>query len=130
MQRDDAGEDQAQLPVAERIFVITARHVGPGVSGGQREALCHLVGGMADSSRAPATAWWVHFARNRRGPVGALAQVAVISQNLNQIVVQSSRDVTSHYLVNGVRRAFVDWQVVAAGQEHEVFHLALSCDRH
>ena len=50
-------------------------------------------------------------------PVGALAQIAVISQDLNQIVVQSSRDVTFHYHVYGVRRAFVDWQVVAAGPE-------------
>jgi hypothetical protein len=46
-------------------------------------------------------------------PVGALAQVAVISRDLNQIVVASSRDVTFDYIVHGVRRAYRDWQVVA-----------------
>lgn len=50
-------------------------------------------------------------------PVGELAQMAVMSQDLNQIVVRSSREVTFHYHVNGIRRAFKDWQVVAEGHE-------------
>jgi hypothetical protein len=50
-------------------------------------------------------------------PVGALAQMAVISRDLNQIVVRSSRDITFDYHVNGIRRAFKDWQVVAEGSE-------------
>ena len=45
--------------------------------------------------------------------VGGLTQIAVMSQDLHQIVVQSTRDVTFHYHVYGVRRAFQDWQVVA-----------------
>ena len=50
-------------------------------------------------------------------PVGEFAQMAVFSQDLSQIVVRSTREVTFHYLVQGVRRAFKDWQVVAEGQE-------------
>jgi hypothetical protein len=52
-------------------------------------------------------------------PVGELAQIAVMSQDLNQIVVRSSRDVTFHYHVNGIRRAFKDWQVVTEGHEFQ-----------
>jgi hypothetical protein len=48
-------------------------------------------------------------------PVGELAQMAVMSQDLNQIVVRSSRDVTFHYHVNGIRHMFRDWQAVAEG---------------
>jgi hypothetical protein len=47
----------------------------------------------------------------------ALAQMAVMSQDLNQIVVRSSRDVTFYYHVNGIRHAFRDWQVVAEDKE-------------
>ena len=50
-------------------------------------------------------------------PIGELAQIAVISRDLNRIVVRSSRDATFDYLVHGVRRAFKDWQVVAEGRE-------------
>jgi hypothetical protein len=50
-------------------------------------------------------------------PVGEFAQMAVFSQDLSQIVVRSTREVTFHYLVQGVRRAFKDWQVLAEGQE-------------
>jgi hypothetical protein len=48
-------------------------------------------------------------------PVGELAQMAVMSEGLNQVVVRSSSDVTFHYQVNGIRRAFRDWQAVAEG---------------
>lgn len=50
-------------------------------------------------------------------PVGAPAMVWVESQDLNTIVVRSAKDVTFHYLVQGVRRAYKDWQVIAEGQE-------------
>jgi hypothetical protein len=39
-------------------------------------------------------------------PVGAPANMYVVSEDLNQIVVRSSRDVKFHYLVQGVRSAF------------------------
>ena len=48
-------------------------------------------------------------------PMGDFAQMMVMSQDLNEIIVRSTRDVTFHYLVQGVRRAFTDWQVVADG---------------
>ncbi len=50
-------------------------------------------------------------------PVGELATLAVVSQDLNQIVVKASRDVPFHYLVQGVRRAFKDLQPVRIGYE-------------
>jgi hypothetical protein len=45
-------------------------------------------------------------------PVGASASMYIVSQDLNQIVVHSSRDVKFHYMVNGVRATFKDWQVI------------------
>ena len=50
-------------------------------------------------------------------PVRAFAQMYVESENLNQIVVRSSRDVTFHYHVNGIRRAFKDFKAVTRGNE-------------
>jgi len=50
-------------------------------------------------------------------PVGPLAMMSIESEDLNQIVVRSSKDVTFHYLVHGVRRAFKDFQPIAEGQE-------------
>jgi len=50
-------------------------------------------------------------------PVGDLATLAVVSQDLNQVVVKASKDVTFHYLVQGVRRAFKDLQPVRIGYE-------------
>ncbi len=50
-------------------------------------------------------------------PVGAFSQMYVENQDLNQIVVHSSRDVTFHYLVQGVRRAFKDFTPLARGYE-------------
>ncbi len=50
-------------------------------------------------------------------PVGELATLAVVSQDLNQVVVKASRDVTFHYLVQGVRRAFKDLEPVRIGYE-------------
>ncbi len=48
-------------------------------------------------------------------PIGAPATLYIVSQDLNQIVVHSSQDVRFHYLVNGVRQTFKDWQVVVDG---------------
>ncbi len=48
-------------------------------------------------------------------PLGELATMAVVSEDLNQIVVRSSHDVKFHYLVNGVRQTFKDWQVIVDG---------------
>src|SRR5262249_30807775 len=50
-------------------------------------------------------------------PVGDLASMAVISQDLNVIRVRASKDVRFHYLVQGVRRAFKDWEAIAEGGE-------------
>jgi hypothetical protein len=43
--------------------------------------------------------------------------LAVLRQDLNQIIVRSSKDVAFHYLVQGVRRAFKNWQAIADGPE-------------
>ena len=51
-------------------------------------------------------------------PVGELATMAVVSQDLNQIVVRSSRDVTFHYMVNGVRSGYRNFRPET---ESEVF---------
>lgn len=45
-------------------------------------------------------------------PIGELATLAVVSQNLNQIVVMSSKDVSFHYHVNGIRHGFRDFDPV------------------
>jgi hypothetical protein len=51
-------------------------------------------------------------------PVGAAATMYVVSQDLNQIVVRSSRDVKFHYMVNGVRKAYPHWDAI---QENKRF---------
>ncbi len=43
-------------------------------------------------------------------PVGPLTMMSIESEDLNRIVVRSSKDVMFHYLVQGVRRAFKDFQ--------------------
>ncbi len=45
-------------------------------------------------------------------PVGAPATMYVVSEDLNQIVVRSSRDVTFHYMVNGIRATFKNIQTI------------------
>jgi hypothetical protein len=50
-------------------------------------------------------------------PVGAPASIYVVSQDLNQVVVRSSRDVKFHYMVNGVRRALKGFQPIGEGEE-------------
>lgn len=50
-------------------------------------------------------------------PTGQLAQIAVISKSLDKIVVQSSQDVAFDYVINGVRRAFPNWEAVSSNQD-------------
>ena len=50
-------------------------------------------------------------------PVGDLATMAVISQDLKQVRVRASKEVRFHYLVQGVRRAFKDFRPIAEGRE-------------
>jgi hypothetical protein len=46
-------------------------------------------------------------------PVGSSANMWIASEDLNQITVRSSKDVAFHYLVQGVRRNYKDFEVVA-----------------
>lgn len=46
-------------------------------------------------------------------PVGELTQIAVVKRSLDSIVVRSSKDVEFDYLVNGVRRAFKDFEPIS-----------------
>ena len=50
-------------------------------------------------------------------PIGSFASAYVESRDLNRIVVRVSRDVEFDYLVQGVRRAFKNFQPLARGQE-------------
>jgi hypothetical protein len=50
-------------------------------------------------------------------PVGELAQIAAISKSLDKIVVRSSQDVSFDYMVNGVRKAFQDFQAIAPNDD-------------
>ncbi|HEX4961244.1 MAG TPA: hypothetical protein VF173_10435 [Thermoanaerobaculia bacterium] len=45
-------------------------------------------------------------------PTGELAQIAAISKSLDKIVIQSSKDVSFDYVVNGVRKAFRDFKPI------------------
>ena len=45
-------------------------------------------------------------------PVGAPASMYVVTEDLNQIVVRSSRDVRFHYLVQGIRPAYKDFKPI------------------
>ena len=48
-------------------------------------------------------------------PIGAYSQVYVESKDLNQIVIRGSQDVPFDYMVNGVRRAFKNFEPVQTG---------------
>jgi len=50
-------------------------------------------------------------------PMGGFAQMYVESQDLNRIVVRSSKDVQFHFLIQGLRRAYKDVQPVQIGNE-------------
>ena len=51
-------------------------------------------------------------------PVGELAMMACVKSSLDTIVIQSSKDVEFHYMVNGVRKAFRHFDPM---HENEVF---------
>ncbi len=51
-------------------------------------------------------------------PIGEMATVAVVQIGLDGIVVKGSRDVEFFYTVNGVRRAYNNWDPI---QENERF---------
>jgi len=46
-------------------------------------------------------------------PVGDMAMIAVVKQGLDEIVVRGSKDVRFNYLVNGVRKAFKDFEAIS-----------------
>ncbi len=50
-------------------------------------------------------------------PVGGFAQVAVMQESLDGIVVQATRDVEFTYIVHGVRRGYADFEAIAPGNE-------------
>jgi hypothetical protein len=47
-------------------------------------------------------------------PIGASASMYIVSEDLNEIVVASNRNVSFHYQVNGVRRSYKDFEPVQA----------------
>jgi hypothetical protein len=51
-------------------------------------------------------------------PVGAEATMYVVSEDLNQIVVHASRDVTFHYLVQGIRPDYKNFKAILDGTEY------------
>jgi hypothetical protein len=50
-------------------------------------------------------------------PVGGLAVLAAVHQGLDRIVIQGSSDVEFNYIVNGVRKAFDDFEPVTANRD-------------
>jgi hypothetical protein len=54
-------------------------------------------------------------------PVGAMASVAVVSEDANGIVVQASKDVTIHYVVYAERKLFRGQQAVVANTHFRPF---------
>jgi len=52
-------------------------------------------------------------------PVGQVANVAVVSFDLNSVVVRSSvKELEFFYVVNGVRKAFKDWEVITENRHY------------
>ncbi len=50
-------------------------------------------------------------------PIGTLATMCIVSEDLNRIVVRSNRDVKFHYQVNGIRRSYKDFVPIDEGWE-------------
>lgn len=50
-------------------------------------------------------------------PVGGLAMVGVMRESLEEIVVESSRDLEFTYIVHGVRRGYADFEAIGDGSE-------------
>jgi hypothetical protein len=51
-------------------------------------------------------------------PIGEMATVAVVSLGVDRILVKASRDVEFFYTVNGVRKAFKDWEVITENRHY------------
>jgi hypothetical protein len=51
-------------------------------------------------------------------PIGRMASVAVVKVDLNEIVVESSRNVEFFYTVNGVRKMFPHWEPIVEESAH------------
>jgi hypothetical protein len=54
-------------------------------------------------------------------PVGAPATMYVVSEDMNQIVVHSSRDVRFHYLVHGIRLGYRNYNPIQDSMANSVF---------
>lgn len=50
-------------------------------------------------------------------PTGSLAQIAAISKSLDGIVIESSKDVTFDYVVNGVRKGFQNFRDIVPNSD-------------
>jgi hypothetical protein len=50
-------------------------------------------------------------------PIGEMASYAVVRADLNEIMVKASRNVEFFYAVNGVRRAYKNWQPIVSSEE-------------
>jgi len=50
-------------------------------------------------------------------PIGAPAVIWIAHQGLDRIVLRSSADVQVSYMVNGIRKAFPDWEPVSANRD-------------
>jgi hypothetical protein len=50
-------------------------------------------------------------------PIGEMAMVAVVRKGLDRIVIQASKDIRFDYMVNGVRRAFRDFQAISENDD-------------
>ncbi|HXO18446.1 MAG TPA: hypothetical protein VOA87_00825 [Thermoanaerobaculia bacterium] len=50
-------------------------------------------------------------------PVGKLATIAVIKKSLDRIVVRSTEAVEFDYIVNGVRKAFKDFEAISENDD-------------
>jgi hypothetical protein len=50
-------------------------------------------------------------------PLGGSASLWVVRQGLDRIVIQGSNDVAFHYMVNGIRKAFADYQPISENKD-------------
>jgi len=54
-------------------------------------------------------------------PVGAPATMYVVSEDMNQIVVHSSKDVRFHYLVQGIRLGYTGYNPMQKSMDYAIF---------
>jgi hypothetical protein len=55
-------------------------------------------------------------------PIGGMATFGVVKIDLNEVVVQASRDLEFSYMINGVRRTHRDLQPIRPGTEYVPEH--------